>query len=146
MGCTALYTRSPCLPSQLACRPAARVSSFLGRAVGRASPLIALQSVPANAEWRRTLPTRRRAQQQVAAGVNVAWLVAGAALGGLLLGLAVAKWAQLTFKNEFNHTQSTAENAQLRAKVRARVPGRLLPCGTSAHYACSIQRTFQVTW
>ncbi|EFN51596.1 hypothetical protein CHLNCDRAFT_139978 [Chlorella variabilis] len=45
------------------------------------------------------------------------WVAAGAALGGLFVGLLVAKWAQNHFRNEFDEKKSTIENALLRAKV-----------------------------
>ncbi|PSC74519.1 Myb-related B isoform A [Micractinium conductrix] len=47
----------------------------------------------------------------------VGWVVAGAALAGVLVGLAVAKAAQAHFSREFDPQVASIENARLRAKV-----------------------------
>lgn len=46
------------------------------------------------------------------------WVVAAAALGGLLVGLLVAKAAQSYIARKFDPHQFSKENAELRAKVR----------------------------
>lgn len=51
---------------------------------------------------------------------GVSWLLAGAGLGGILLGLAIAKLASDFFKRkEFDQQRAMTENAALRAKVGA---------------------------
>lgn len=58
-------------------------------------------------------------------------LVAGAALGGIMLGLIIAKAASDFFRRkEFSRSKALAENAVLRAKVR-RV-GRQQHCCSTA--------------
>ena len=60
----------------------------------------------------------------------LALVVAAAALGGLLLGLVVAKAAQNFFRSQFDPEKASLENARLRAKV-----------GPSQHWQASECRT-----
>ncbi|PRW20289.1 fructose 1,6-bisphosphatase [Chlorella sorokiniana] len=111
--------------------PVAALPAALSQPCGarsRLSPLRhagGLSAVPArHLLQQRPRPARRRAAAGVAAAPvqavlgSASLLVAGAALGGILLGLLIAKAASDFFKSkEFSQSKALSENAILRAKV-----------------------------
>ena len=86
--------------------------------VGRRAAFLAGASPPLRLQARTARPATRAAAAPPVQALALGWVAAGAALGGLFVGLLVAKWAQNHFRNEFDEKKSTIENALLRAKVR----------------------------